>query len=252
MIELGGGVSLPLAERRAETHPPSGASFRPAQHRPRVGRTVVCAGLALFVLAGCSGPWSSVMQRERSRSRPLAPKIERLHAFVPEAAYGPGGENLEPLRLVAWLRLRAPYEGYSLFISDVRVEHREGMWGRCQTSYVARTETLGKDGAILGGPLICRLGAVRPSWDPLELEQVSCNDDAQLTAGTVDADVSAVRFHFSSGPSATYKVEGPLLPHAASRRVFLLDQGARFWLRAEALRGGRVVASQRGSAPSCD
>jgi hypothetical protein len=149
-----------------------------------------------------------------------------------------------------------PNDGYSLFMSDVRIDKERGngidLWGRCQSIYVADTETYGKHGAVMGGSPLCAVGARPPTWRALELDQMSCDYEVQLTAGTVRADFDAVRITFSSGAVRTYRLDGPLLRHAPQRRVFLLDHGAFTWTLAEGLEHGRVVTSEKGTNPYCD
>jgi hypothetical protein len=125
---------------------------------------------------------------------------------------------------VARLRLSHLNESYSLFMTNMqtarRREHDPDLWTRCQSIYVAETESFGKNGPAMGGSPSCSGGvAARPSWSPLELRQISCRYRPQLTAGTVSAELDAVRLTLSSGAATTYRLDGPLFPNAPGRRI---------------------------------
>jgi hypothetical protein len=221
-------------------------------------KAVAFGTLAAGALAvGCQSDLLGPVKPDEPGSPPEQPKIEPFGELMPQEAYGPTGPRATRSRLVARLGLSPPNDGYSLFMSEIHTGKERGnsvdLWFRCQSVYVARTESFGKHGAVMGGGSTCTGGVtVRPSWSALELRQISCEYERQLTAGTVSADLEAVRITFSSGAVRTYRLDGPLLTNAAQRRVFLLDHGSLEWTLAEGLKDGRVVASERGLTRYCD
>jgi hypothetical protein len=223
-------------------------------------KAFACGTLGAALLAvGCQSNLAlfGPVQPDEPGPPPGQPQIEPFNEVMPQAAYGPVGP-LRDRRLVARLRLSPPNDAYSLFMSEVRNsklrEKSIDLYFRCQSIYVARTESLGEDGTFIhGGAPGCAVGAdVRPSWVPLGVRQISCQYDLQLTAGTVSADLDGLRLTFSSGAVRTYRLDGPLLANAPHRRVFLLDHGALEWTLAEGLKEGRAVASQTATHRYCD
>jgi hypothetical protein len=221
---------------------------------------LACAAFAAAVLAvGCQSIVLGPTKPDAPGAPPEQPQIEPFDEIIPQEAFGPVGPLPGRWPLAARLRLAPPNEAFSLFMSDVRIVNArksvDGLWGRCQSVYVASTETYGKDGALMsgsGGSPTCAVGANRvPRWPGLDLSQISCDFEVQLTAGTVRADLDAVRIVFSSGVARTYRLDGPLLPHAPDRRVFLLDHGSLIWEVADGMKGDRVVVSQHGTNRYC-
>jgi hypothetical protein len=221
-------------------------------------KTLACGTLSAAALAvGCQSIAFGPSKPDEPGPPPEQPYIEPFNAIIPQEAFGPVGPLPGRWPLAARLQLAPPNDSYSLFMSDVRVsklrESGVDLWFRCQSVYIAKTESFGGEGAVSGGAPTCASGALGPpSWPLLNLHQISCQYEVQLTAGTVSTRLDAVRLTFSSGEARTYRLDGPLLTSAPRRRVFLLDHGALEWTLAEGLRAGRAVTSQRGTHRYCD
>jgi hypothetical protein len=221
-------------------------------------RTLACGTLgAAALVVGCQSIAFGPTKPDEPGPPPEQPHIEAFDEIIPQAAFGPVGPLRGRWPLAARLRLAPPNDAFSLFMSDIRVsklrENGIDLWFRCQSVYVAKTESFGEEGAVSGGAPTCASSALGPpSWSPLDLRQISCQYELQLTAGTVSTRLDEVRLTFSSGEARTYHLDGPLLASASRRRVFLLDHGALEWTLAEGLRNGRAVTSQMGTNRYCD
>lgn len=185
--------------------------------------------------AGCGLPFVG-------QDPPAQPSIEQATGSVP-GFVGEGspwihetwGDDLPPL--VAKLRLNSPHDGLSLYLSD---------WAppvRCWLQFIAEAD--GSGGAVYKRNVCGVLPKGDPAADdPIFISQYGPEDSAptRITVGTVDSSFEELRLTFLECGSRSYVLDGPTVPSKPTRRVFTLDQGDCEWEKAEALRGGAVVA----------
>lgn len=189
----------------------------------------IAAAVAALATAGCSIVGGN--------EPPPQPRIEPISTEMPTftGPYAVQAERLPapPPRIVARLRLNGGNDDQYLYMSDLFLS---GCWAE-----FTATEASSGNATYLD-PWMCI-----PGDRATNLFQTGPERGAptRATAGTVDSSLDELRITFKTRQedcgSRTYALDGPTMPSAPSRRVFLLDMGNCEWGKVEALRDGQVV-----------
>jgi hypothetical protein len=146
-------------------------------------------------------------------------------------------------------------------VAKLRLSGRELLfttWASTSGGLCWETDLSGPDGSGGDGPAgPCELAARALAYPDsgvgitapcasvcLDSQPANLDDgtDTNILSATVPLDAEAIRITLAGGGVATYPLVGPVVPRS-SRRVFLLDLGARDWRKLELVRNAAVATT---------